>query len=79
MLETRSDSIVIRLCGLCNKECEIMNWIKKHKGRTQLLGFLLTAIIFGFVGWQAGMITLVVSVLVFETLTRIGKKDEHNV
>ena len=56
-----------------------MNWIKKHKGRTQLLGFLLTAIIFGFVGWQAGMITLVVSVLVFETLTRIGKKDEHNV
>lgn len=52
-----------------------MNWIRQHRGRAQLLGFLLVAVVFGFVGWQAGMVTLVASVIAFEIITRIGKKE----
>ena len=56
-----------------------MNWIRKHRVLTQLFGFLLTGFVFDFVGWEAGIVAVILSVIAYEVITRTGKKeDTHN-
>ena len=55
-----------------------MIWIRRHKGLTEIISFLFVSLVFGFVGWGAGIITLVVSVLTFEVIIRTGTKEDNN-
>lgn len=57
----------------------MVNWIRKHRAMSQVIGFVVSSCVFGFIGWNSGIVALIVLMVFFEVVFRTGRKQKREV